>query len=780
MNISDALCQLRAGDSERALVLLDLCLQRDGAWYAAQGMILQAAGKPQEARRALAQAMSLGDMSPATVLNLALAEEGAGRRDRARVLMRGLTVSVPDWDEPWLRLAESARREGDHVSAADAYECALERNPLRAEALIGLAALRIGAGDGAGAQTLLLRCLGSEPGHAEGWDALGLALLLTGDAAAAESAFAQAQQRAPDNYDYALRRVRAAYAAGHAEAELSRLEVATMEKPLDPVLPMARAALLYQTGRHDAALDAMETAVLLAPEATVPAMLLGDMLTRSPRGADAIVALRRALTLRPHDLRVGNNLGAILMRQHQPAEAARVLRDIRAHHGDDPVCLCNLANAMALLGEQDEAVAIARQAIAVAPDAMLSYRALANVLPYHPDTSPADLLAALQAISNRLPREKPAFENVPDAGRRLRLGLLSGSLRTHPVGWLTVAGFENLDPAGFEIHCLAQNASHDPIARRFRAIAAGWHDIDALDDMDLAVFSRSLGIDVLIDLGGYGDAGRMPACARRLAPVQVKWVGMQNHSTGLADMDWFITDRWETPADRRMHYTERLLRLPDGYVCYSPPSHAPDVEPLPASKNGFITFGCFNNLAKITPLVVETWSDILRNLPASRLILKTHQLSDAKTRSAMASKFAAFDIAPDRLEFRGASPHREFLGQYGDVDIVLDPFPYTGGLTTCEALWMGVPTVTIAGEIFAARHSHSHLSNVGLDEWVAHNRAGYVDLALRKATDIEALDELRQNLRMRVKVSPLCDAPRFGRHLGAALRHAWTDWCANA
>jgi predicted O-linked N-acetylglucosamine transferase (SPINDLY family) len=202
------------------------------------------------------------------------------------------------------------------------------------------------------------------------------------------------------------------------------------------------------------------------------------------------------------------------------------------------------------------------------------------------------------------------------------------------------------------------------------------------------------------------------------------------------------------------------------------------VAPLPAVANGHVTFGCFNNLAKVTPRVIATWSGIMGRLPGSRLVMKAHQFADGSTRERILGCFAAHGIAASRIELRGPSRHRTFIGQYNDIDIVLDPFPYSGGLTTCEALWMGVPTVALAGEIFASRHSVSHLSNAGLDDWVAPDVASYADLAVTKASDIAALATLRSGLRARVKASPLCDAPRFGRNLGKALRAAWRDWCS--
>ncbi|HLJ05936.1 MAG TPA: hypothetical protein VKT26_06680, partial [Acetobacteraceae bacterium] len=262
--------------------------------------------------------------------------------------------------------------------------------------------------------------------------------------------------------------------------------------------------------------------------------------------------------------------------------------------------------------------------------------------------------------------------------------------------------------------------------------------------------------------------------------VQVKWVGMQSCTTGMPDIDWMLTDRWETPPELAHLYTERLLVMPDGYVCYSPPPYAPDVTALPAIANGCVTFGCFNNLAKVTPRVIATWARVLQRLAGSRMVLKTHQFTDAATRDRVRAAFIAHGIGDHRLELRGPSDHRTFMDEYNNIDIVLDPFPYSGGLTTCEALWMGVPTVTLAGEIFAARHSVSHLSNAGLADWVATDIEAYVELAVAKASDIAALASLRSGLRAQVRASPLCDGPRFGRNLGATLRVAWRNWCEHA
>ena len=747
----------------------------------ADGLALLAEGRPEEARVALRAAIIDGDTRPETWLNLALAEAGAGYADLARASMLQIQQRYPGWDEPRLRQAESLRAGGQHAAAELAYESTLAINPSRPEALLGLAVLKLQRQDGFGAQPLLLRCCSVAPGQSQAWDALGISLMLTGDKVAAEGAFAEAQRLDPAVLDYALHRVDAAVAADNAAAEMARLELATTANPLDPVSQTARGVLLERLGRRDEAICALQIATALSPGAVRPAAMLGGLLARSYRGLEAEQVLVHAIALDPLNSQLQNDYATVLMRLFRAAEARDALEALIARDGPDVTALCNLANVTISLGFQDRAVAIARQAIALAPAAHLPWRSLCNTLPYHAATGGAELSEALGRCAALLPRPADLnFTNTQDPERRLRIGLLSGSLRTHPVGWLTIGGLETLDPQKYELICLGYDAAPDPIALRYGAIASAWHPTDGLDDQELCQLTRGLGIDMLIDLGGYGDTGRMPACSRRLAPVQIKWVGMQNHSTGLPEMDWFITDRWETPGGYEGFYTERLLRLQDGYICYSPPAHAPDVGSLPALANGHITFGCFNNLAKITPTVIATWSSILHRVPNARLVLKTHQFSDKPTCDRLLADFRTHGIDPDRLTLRGASAHRTFLNEYNGIDMVLDPFPYSGGLTTCEALWMGVPTLTLPGETFASRHSASHMSNAGLEKWIARDLADYVELAVSRSRGIAGLTTLRQNLRAQVKASPLCDAPRFGRSLNQALRYAWQEWCRRA
>jgi predicted O-linked N-acetylglucosamine transferase (SPINDLY family) len=298
-------------------------------------------------------------------------------------------------------------------------------------------------------------------------------------------------------------------------------------------------------------------------------------------------------------------------------------------------------------------------------------------------------------------------------------------------------------------------------------------DAAALDDAALAARVRAEDIDILVDLAGHTAGNRLLAFARKPAPVQLTWAGYVG-TTGLAAIDWLIADRFHVPPELEPDHVERVLRLPDGYVSYSPPAYAPPVAPLPDE----IVFAAFHNPAKIGARAIALWARVLAAVPGSRLLLKYKTMDSAANRARLAAGFAAHGIAAERLVVEGASPHDRLLARYRDCAIGLDSLPYSGGLTTLEALWMGVPVVTLPGRIFASRHSLSHLCNAGLADLAAGDEAGYVAIARDLALDRARLAALRGTLRARLAASPLLDHARFARGFEAALRAAWRDWCA--
>jgi predicted O-linked N-acetylglucosamine transferase (SPINDLY family) len=753
--LEQSLAQMRQGDAVGALERLRRLAQMPGG----------TAGPPEVADQERR-------------LNLACAQCCAGDHDAVHLVLQAFEAEFPDWDEPSFRLGESHRMLGDVEAAELAYGRCVEKNPTRPEALLALGTLLLDRCAPEPAGKLLKLCCALAPERHEAWNGLGRCLMLMGNAGPARGAFVKAQRLAPMNVEYVLNRVEAAVAMARLDDELNWLEIESEADPCNAALLTARGEAMTRCGQNDLAIDLFEAATILAPREKLPFAKLGQRLTETMRPHEAECALKQALALDPDNGTLGLWLSVALLRQSRHRECVVVLEDLIGRIGENAALLGNLATANVALGRQTEAIAQTRRAIALQPDNPKVWRALCNNLPYYEAVTAAELSEAAREAGRLWPREiPPVLSNWRDPDRRLRVGLVSGTLKVHPVGWLTIAGLEALDAAEFELVRLTQTGYADHIAQRFAAIAPERHDTSAFDDAGLARHIRSIGIDILLDLGGYGDLGRLPAFAYRAAPVQVKWVGMQYHTTGLAEIDWIIADRWEIPAELERYYTERPMRMPDGYLCYSPPPDAPPVGPLPALANGYVTFGCFNNIAKLTPVVVESWARLLRQMPTARLWLKAPQFDETATLDAFRVAFASHGIGAERLTFTGRSHHRPLLAEYNNIDIVLDPFPYSGGLTTCEALWMGVPTVSFPGETFASRHSLSHLSNVGLSDWIAQDLDAYLALAGEKASDIAQLAALRAGLREQVRRSPLCDAPRFGRALGTALRGAWREWC---
>ncbi len=447
---------------------------------------------------------------------------------------------------------------------------------------------------------------------------------------------------------------------------------------------------------------------------------------------------------------------------------------------DNASALNNLANTYKDIGEIENALHAYDRAAAIEPRVEVLSNKLLTM--HYSDTYSKEVIFSEhlkwnEFYVNDLRPSELNFDNIPDPTKRIRLGFTSGSFARHPVGYMTIAALEALDRKQFEIVIYNDTKGFDDITHRFQTTADHWVSTIGLPDQTLAQLVKKDEIDILIDLSGHAAGNRLLAFARKPAPIQVKWVGGLFNTTGMEGMDYLISDWVETPAGVDDWYTEEIIRLPNGYVCYDPPDYATDPVPLPALTNGYVTFGCFNNLTKVQPPVIALWSRILGEVENSKLILKGKQLGDEGVRKLFQEKFLAHGVEPEQLDLRGSSPHIELLQEYNDVDIALDPFPYTGGLTTVESLWMGVPVISKPGETFAARHAASHLSNVGLKDWICDDDESYVALAKRHAADLEGLADLRKALRGKVASSPLCDGEQFARDLECALRDAWVKWC---
>jgi len=538
---------------------------------------------------------------------------------------------------------------------------------------------------------------------------------------------------------------------------------------------------LKELGRVQDAADSFQRAAKLQPDFIEAQMHLGGVLVELGRLEEAAASFRRAVAIAPDLAGAYNNLGIVCRTLGRVDEAIAYLQRAVALQPDYAEAFNNLGNALDAVGRSQDAIACYRRALEIEPGYARAHSNLLFTLNYDESCSGEALFAEHRNWARQHAAGLAAaasHDNTPDPTRRLRIGYVSADFKYHTVGCFFEPVLAAHDQTQYEICCYASVAQPDQVTARLQAKASVWRNIAALDDAALANLIREDGIDILVDLSGHTGGNRLPAFARKPAPIQVGWLGYFN-TTGLDAMDYAIWDAASLPPEAERWFTEKIVRLPDSRFCYLPPAYAPPVAPLPALKRGgAITFGSFNNIAKVSPAVVSLWSKVLHAVPRSRLLLKWKSLGDDSVRQRYLQLFAAHGIDADRLELRGETPHQQMLAEYGDVDIALDPFPYSGGLTSCEALWMGVPVVTLAGPRPVSRQTLGYLTLVNLAELAATTTEQYVRLAADLARDIDRLADLRSGLRDTMAASPLCDGPRFARNLEQRYRAMWEEWCS--
>lgn len=529
---------------------------------------------------------------------------------------------------------------------------------------------------------------------------------------------------------------------------------------------------LMGLGKFSEAVQAFKWALRLPGDHHGARTNMGICLTHLDRHEEAVASLRAALTLKD-DPSTRISLSNALKGAGQVGEAIEHLRAVLDIDPEFAPAHNNLGTAMQAQGLMESAADCYRAAIDIDPTRS---RSLSNYLfaqHFMEGVTEAELAKAHAEWEERyadpLRDTWPDTPRAPvDAARPLRLGFVSPDMCRHPVGWLMVRVLEGLRGKA-ELLVYSDRGGKDDLTARMMTSTTQWRDVHGVPDEVLAKRIRNDRVDVLFDLAGHTGGGRLLTFARKPAPLQVTWIGYEG-TTGLKAMDGLIADRHVVPPGSEVHYVERVLRMPDGYVCYNPPPEAPEVGPLPCLESGHVTFGSFSNPSKITSQVVTTWAEVLRGVPGSRMILKYRGLHDAATRKRFEKLFAAEGIELDRLDFEGATPHPAALAAYNRVDIALDPFPFSGSLTSLEALWMGVPVVTFPGKSFASRHTVSHLSTIGLTEPIAADIPGYVERAVSLASDRTWLTSCRAGLRDKMSASPLMDGERFATALLELLR----------
>ncbi|MDD5249700.1 MAG: tetratricopeptide repeat protein [Rhodocyclaceae bacterium] len=534
-------------------------------------------------------------------------------------------------------------------------------------------------------------------------------------------------------------------------------------------------AALLQQGRNDEAIACCRRALALKPDLVQPHVNLGNAYKNQGRKDQAIACFHAALSRNADLPEVHNNLGLLLLERGRLDDALVCFGKALALAPDLAPAHNNMGMAAADQGRLDDAYVHYQKALVLRPDYAEAMSNFLLTTQYDASYSPLAIYEEHLRFGERFetPRRNawPRHDNDRAPGRRLKIGFVSGDFRAHPVGYFMENVLAHLDPRALDVSLYPTSPEADELTRRLRDGGVCWRPLHGLSDDDAARRIGADGIDILVDLSGHTADNRLLVFARKPAPIQVSWLYFS--TTGLQSMDYLLCDRHVMPPTAEAFLTEAPWRLPDSYLCFTPPREDVAIGELPARQNGHVTFGCFNNLTKANEAVVRCWAQILRTVADSRLFLKSRQLNDAATRSAVVGRFGAQGIDAGRLILEGSSPRVDYLASYNRVDIALDPFPFPGGTTTVEALWMGVPVLSRAGDRFISRAGESILRTAGLPDWIARDDADYVAKAASFAAAAENLAQLRSTLRPRFLASPLCDAPRFARNLEAAFRGMW-------
>jgi protein O-GlcNAc transferase len=622
------------------------------------------------------------------------------------------------------------------------------------------------------------RALELQPGFIESYN-LGAALQGLGELDEAVTCYRQALELKPD---FAV----ACINLGVALKDQGKLEeaVACYHRALELKPDLAEAYhnlgnALYIQRKLNEAVACYCHALELNPNYVEAHNNLGHALKDQEKPEEAVACFRRALELKPDFAEAHNNLGIALTDQGKLEEAIACYRRVLELKPDYAEAYNNLGVALKDQGKLEEAVACYRRALELKPDNAGTHSNLVYTQIFSPDYDAQTLYEEHrrwnQLHAAPLMKFIQPHPNDRSPDRRLRVGYVSPDFRSHSVGRFILPLLESHDHESFEIFCYASVLVPDRLTEQCRAHADTWRSVFGFSDKEVAEIIRQDQIDILVDLTMHTANNRLLVFARKPAPVQVTYLAYCG-TTGLDAIDYRLTDPYLDPPGRfDQFYSEQSMRLPETYWCYQAVAETPSVDALPALKAGHVSFGCLNNFCKVTAQTLAVWTEVLQAVPRSRLILHAE---DGEHRDRVSRFLAQRNVSPDRLMFAGKAPIAEYLGIYGSMDVALDPFPYGGGTTTCDALWMGVPVVSLVGQTAVGRGGLSIMSNIGLPELAAHDPQQYVQTAVGLAQDLPRLRQLRATLRDRMQSSPLMDAPRFARNVEAAYRRMWQDWCA--
>ncbi|WP_175755459.1 tetratricopeptide repeat protein [Burkholderia ambifaria] len=772
-------CQLKQYDAGLALMERSLAARPDASYFNNLGNMLRECGRLDDAIAHYRRAVALRPDYPEAHNNLGNALRDA--RDPAEAMQscsRAIELR-PGYAEAYNNLGNVLQDLGELDAAAASYGKAIAFHPAYAEAHSNLGNVLRAQGRHADAIVHYRRAIELNPALRVAHRGLAIAL------------------RATDDFDGALEHARAGLEPDDAEGHC------TLGRSLRSMNDFDGAARLFeraceidpgyapawcrlgelrcQQGEYEESLRLCRHAIELDPELADAYNFLGLAYHNLDRMAASELSHRHAIDLNPDDADAHHNLAAALFRLDKLDEAMSEYR-IAQELGVDPVKI-QLTLGDILWAKRDFAGAVAAFREAVEHDPHRAYARLLFNMSSSPAFAPEEWVVDAQRYGDYLARDARLLSHDREQrarqarGRPLRVGFVSGDLRQHPVGIFLESVLAHLDRTRIEPHAYVTFVVEDDVTARLKTGFASWKKLTCLNRDQAARMIHDDGIDVLVDLAGHTNWSGLPVFAHRPAPVQASWLGFFA-TTGCRAIDYFIGDPHTLPADEAHHFVEQPWHLPDSYLCFTPPAYDVAVGPLPMATNGGVTFGCFGKLTKISDDVIALWSRLLHALPDARLMLKAHELGASDLNRATLERFARHGIGAQQLILEGGSPRAEYFNAYNRIDIALSPFPYPGGTTTAEALWMGVPVIGMKGGRFVTHICESLLHAAGMGDWIAADEDAYLAKAIAFARDRDALAALRATLRERTLASPLCDAARFARNLEDAFHGMWARYVA--
>lgn len=711
------------------------------------GALAYQSGHIADALQLFERSIALDPASAAYQSALGSAYQALGRLDQALTCHRRAQELAPQDPVILNNLGVTLMALGQKEEATGVFRQALAGAPEDPGALTNLAAALAEQKEYAEAIDLYRQALARCPHLAQAHNNLGNALRAQGEFAQAEISYRRAIQLWPG------------FAQAHAN--LGRL--------------------LHARGRLGEALQAYRQALALTPGDVEVLKQLSRALLALNRTAGALATCRQALSLRPDDAEVSNDLGNISYALGNLDQALAHYQEAIGLAPDWSLPHYNRGLALQGQGRLSEARQAFQQALELRPDDAVAHSTYVGSLYYDPEVSKEQILIEHQRWAERrasfaVPATFQA--NDPDPERPLRVGYVSPDFRAHAVASFLVPILANHDPRQAEAFCYAEVSAPDARTAQLRQLAPQWRFTVGLSDDELAAMIRQDRIDLLVDLAGHTGQNRLLTFARRPAPVQLSYLGYPG-TTGLPAIAYRLGDAITDPSNEPDLATEEVVRLPGSFCCYGPPEHAPEVSlELPERRNGFLTLGSLHKLEKLHGGLIELWSAILRDLPQARLLLARDTLHGA-TAGRLMDRFAKHGIDPERLILRRPQPVGwQHLALYHQIDIALDAFPWNGHTTACEALWMGVPVVTLRGDRHAGRMVTSILNSLRLTDLIAVTTEEYRRRVVALAEEKLRRAELRAGLRARLLASPLCDGAGFARGLEAVYRQLWRRWCA--